>query len=447
MMLKGFGSKITDNFAYIYLTFLGIAVFLQQFLPSYLRYASIESISWKMDDSWCDPKTEGIGTHCFGDFYYPLIFEKQANPWKGAENPYSPVSVLLYKPFNWINNSATPRLALIIFLAFLIISLIYPVLHLKFVLKDISSKTFCTLLVVSLSFAPAIVSIDRGNSQLLLTPFLYLFFMSWTSGNKKRQMIYGMVCILLKPQFIILSLVIFHSSGLKQTMKWLFSIAGIYLLAFAIYPNSFPINIIYWIYRILTFPDYATRGVLMPVNISIGSDIDIILKSLNLAVSKNIVKTIVMTLCVLFLFLLMKKFKHRSKLHNFILILFFPLLFTGTTFHYYLCILFVPFILHLSIRLDSESKGIFDHLRKEEIETPIFSNSTFSFAFLIFSVFSFVPWGIPWKVVFPETQDLDWSGIGVNWIFSQYLLVIFSAIAIWPRRTPNSDRTQDKVKQ
>jgi hypothetical protein len=446
-MLKRFGSKVTDNFAHIYLTFLGIAVFLQQFLPSYLRYASIESISFKMNDGWCDPETEGIGTHCFGDFYYPLIFEKQANPWKGAENPYSPVSVLLYKPFNWINDSATPGSALILFLSALVISLIYPLLHLKFVSRDISSKTFGVLLVVSLSFAPAIVSIDRGNSQLFLIPFLYLFFRSWTSGDRKRQMIYGMVCILLKPQFLILSLVVFHSSGLKRTIKWLFTIAGVYLAAFLMYPSSFPINIIYWIYRLLTFPDYATRGVLMPVNISLGSDIDIILNTLNLEVSKNIVKTFVMALCVAFLYLLVKYFKTRSNMHNFILILFFPLLFTGTTFHYYLSILFIPFILHLSSRLDSESKGMIDHLRKDEIERPALSNSTFSISFLIFSIFSFVPWGIPWQVVYPGTKDLDWSGIGVNWIFSQYLLMIFSVVAIWPRRIPNSQRPQGKVTQ
>ena len=134
-------------------------------------------------------------------------------------------------------------------------------------------------------------------------------------------------------------------------------------------------------------------------------------------------------------------------MHNFILILFFPLLFTGTTFHYYLSILFIPFILHLSSRLDSESKGMIDHLRKDEIERPALSNSTFSISFLIFSVFSFVPWGIPWQVVYPETKDLDWSGIGVNWIFSQYLLMIFSVVAIWPRRIPNSQRPQDKVTQ
>lgn len=444
-MLKRFASKITDNFAHIYLTFLGIAVFLQQFLPSYLRYASIESISWKMNDSWCDPDKEGIGTHCFGDFYYPLIFEKQANPWKGAENPYSPVSVLLYKPFNWINDSSTPRLALILFLTALVISLIYPLLHLKFVSRDISSKTFGVLLVVSLSFAPAIVSIDRGNSQLFLIPFLYLFFRSWTCDDRKKQMIYGMFCILLKPQFLILSLVVFHNSGLKRTIKWLFTIAGIYLVAFLMYPSSFPVNIIYWIYRLLTFPDYATRGVLMPVNISLGSDIDIILNTLNLEVSKNIVKTFVLALCVTFLYLLVKKFKTRSNMHNFILILFFPLLFTGTTFHYYLSILFIPFILHLSSRLDSESKGMIDHMRKDEIERPALSNSTLSISFLIFSIFSFVPWGIPWQVVFPETKDLDWSGIGINWIFSQYLLMIFTVIAIWPRRTPDSQRPQDKV--
>ena len=429
------GRRIATNFIGIYLAFLAVAVFLQQFLPSYLKYASIESVSWKLIDGWCNPKSQGIGDHCFSDFYNTLLSENKINPWRGS-NPYSPLSMLTFRPFSWLDQLPFPRLALILYLSMLVIALIFPVFHLKFVAREISFQTFSILLLVTLLCAPAIVSIDRGNNLVVLVSFLYLFFRSWLLDENRKILFYGLICVGLRPQFIILSIVILQCVGLRKTIKWLISIVTLYLVSFILYPQSFPINIIYWIYRILTFPDYATRGAMTPVNISLSSDIDIIFKTLNLNISSTFIKSFIVIVAALFIYFLIKGIRRRSKIHNLILLLLLPLLFTGTAFHYYLILLYIPFLFHFARLLDKPVKGSLLHLQEEEVQSPILSKSLPSFSFLLFSIFAFIPWGIPWNVIFPSLESLDWSGIGINWIVAQYSLLIFALVMIWP---PNAN--------
>jgi hypothetical protein len=444
-MHSKFSSRVAANFTGIYLAFLALAVFLQQFLPSYLNYASIQSVSWKLNDGWCEPQSQGIGVHCFGDFYYPLTFANQINPWQGF-NPYPPLSVLLFRPFSWIDQMPFSRLALILFIATLVIALIFPVFHLKFVAKEISYQTFSILLLVTLLCAPAIVTIDRGNNLLMLIPFLYLFFRNWLIENNNKMFFYGLICVGLRPQFIILGVVIFQSLGLRKTIKWLSSIAALYLASFVLYPQSFPMNVAYWVYKLFTFPDYAARGVLMPVNISLSSDLDIVLIALGINLSTSFIKAFIGITAALFIYFLAMGIRRRSKIHNLILLLFLPLLFTGTAFHYYLILLYIPFLFHFARLLDKQAKGSLLRLHEEEVQRPILSRSLPSFSFLLFSIFAFIPWGIPWNVIFPSLKNLDWSGIGINWIVAQYSLVFFALVMIWPSNTDLLRRSRKEVR-
>jgi hypothetical protein len=433
-MRSKFRRIVTENFTSIYLTFLALAIFFQQFLPSYLKYTSIESISWKLNDGWCNPQSQGIGIHCFGDFYFPLTFANQIDPWYGY-NPYPPLSVLVFRPFSWLDQLSFSRLALILFIATLVFALIFPVFHLKFVAKEISYKTFSTLFIVSLLCAPAIATIDRGNNLLILIPFLYLFFRSWLLDNNSRTMIYGLICVGLRPQFIILTVIIFQSVGLRKTIKWLISIAALYLVSFMLYPQSFPMNIVHWVQRLLSYPDYAERGALMPVNISLSSDIDVVLAALGINISTGFINTLIGIVAALFIYFFAKGVRYRSKIHNLLLLLFLPLLFIGTAFHYYLIVLYIPFLFHFARLLDKPVNGSLLRLQEEEVKSPSLSRSIPSFSFLLFSVSAFIPWGIPWNVIFPSLKSLDWSGIGINWIVAQYSLLVFALVMSWPQKT------------
>lgn len=436
----------TIHFTSVYLAFLGCAIFVQQFLPGYLRYASIEAISYRMEDGWCDPKKDGIGTHCFGDFYYPLTFVDLDNPWRDVVNPYPPISLLLYKPFSLISDVSFPRVALSLFLITLLLSLVFPVLHLRFVAKEISVSVFAVLVLVTLLCAPALMSLDRGNNQLMLTPFLYLFIRHCMLQNHSNIMMYGLFCVLLKPQMIFLVILIYQIVGLKKTCKWLFGVSIIYALSFLIYFRSFPMNILEWLYRALTFQDYAGRGILMPVNVSISSDIDVLLNIANLEVSRNSVKLFVYLLMGGFTYLLLRNLRTRSYMHNFILILFYPLLFTGTAFHYYLCLLYIPFIYHFASQIQSPRIGSIKLVADQETSLPTLSSTLPGFTFLLFTITAFIPWGIPWSALFPSLRGRGWDVIGVNWIFAQYALLIFAIVMILHYPKTGSVRINGKVK-
>jgi hypothetical protein len=426
-------SQASEKFVSVYLSFLAIAIFVQQFLPGYLGYSTIVANSFQTNDGWCEPQSEGIGVHCFGDFYYPLTFIGRENPWEGVINPYPPTSLILYQPFDWLAGITMPRIALSVFLISLIISLVFPILHLRFVSKEITNKNFAFLLLVTLTCAPALMSIDRGNIQLFLIPPLYMFLRGCLLSNEKQVMVYGLICVFIKPQFVVLAFVIYSLVGLKKTIKWMLINVLIYILTFLIYLRSFPNNILDWINQTLSFQDYAGRGVLMPVNVSISSDIDIILNVLNLEVSQMTVKYFVYLLLIGFTILLVRNLKRRSLIHNFTLVLFYPLLFTGTVFHYYLTILYVPFLFYVSFLSQSDHAGSLKVFKRLESDFPSLSKPFQSKAFLLFALLTFIPWGIPWSAIFPSLAGRGWDLIGINWVFSQYALLAFGLTLILQR--------------
>ena len=438
-------SRLKANFTTAYFACLAIAIFIQQFLPGYLRYSSIEAVSYRMNDGWCDPQKDGIGVHCFGDFYYPLTFVGNENPWSEIVNPYPPISLAIYKPFEWLSNVTAPRISLSLFLICLVISLLFPIFHMRFVTKEISTHSFVIMALVTLTCAPALMSLDRGNNQLFMIPPLYMFFRAILLNKEKQVLVFGLICVCIKPQFIVLGFLVFCSFGLKKTVKWLLTSGIIYAISFTLYLGSFPANILDWVQQALNFQEYAGRGILMPVNVSISSDIDIVLNVINQDVSRTFVKTIVYLLLLGFTFLLVKNLGKRSIIHNFVLVLFLPLLFTGTAFHYYLTILYVPFLYFFVSLLQEKKYGSIEAFTRIENSRPSLSNPLQGSTFLAFALLSFIPWGIPWSAIFPSLEGRGWDVIGINWLFSQYALLAFATVMIFQRRSTLQLKNHDKV--
>lgn len=418
--------RSTERFVSVYLSCLAVAIFIQQFLPGYLGYSTIAANSFKTSDGWCEPQKEGIGDHCFGDFYYPLTFIGTDNPWEGVMNPYPATSIIIYQPFDWLAELTIPRVSLSAYVVCLILSLLFPILHLRFIAKEINTKNFVLLLIVTLTCAPALMSIDRGNIQLFLIPSLYMFLRGCLLNNQKQFFVYGLICVCIKPQFIVLAFVIYILIGLKRAISWLLISGFIYLLSFLLYFRSFPQNTLDWLRQSIDFQDYAERGVLMPVNVSISSDIDVILNIMNLEVPQTTVKGIVYVLLIGFTILFLRNLKKRSLIHNFVLVLFYPLLFTGSVFHYYLTIIYVPFLFYIACLNQSEHSGSIKIFNRIEANQPSLSRPLQNKAFLVFALLSFIPWGIPWSAIFPELLGRGWDVIGINWLFSQYALLIFA---------------------
>jgi hypothetical protein len=149
--------------------------FVTTLLTAYFDLHPIEAISWVINDGWCKIGVEGLGKHCFGDYYYPLTLANLANPWAASQIGYPPLALAMWKPFIFIEQLLPGKTGLILFSATSWICAVFPLIHQRFVLKKLSNgATAFGLLVISVC-APVIVTLDRGNNQLLVLPLFYLF--------------------------------------------------------------------------------------------------------------------------------------------------------------------------------------------------------------------------------------------------------------------------------
>jgi hypothetical protein len=430
--MKNYHLKIVyeDSMTKILILLITVITFFNQFFPDYLGYKRIEAISFMTDDGWCSPRTEGLGVHCFGDYYYPFSFLDSPNPWRGQPNPYNAGSLIMYEIFQQISNFSSPRIALSAFILILVGCLVFPIVHLWKISHEINATEALQLLIIFLGCAPAIMAIDRGNTVLLTTPFLYLILRALIKGNAIEALSYGLVLVLIKPQFVILGLVIAVSFGAKQLLAWLISCSALVFLPFLYYYQSFPSNILDWVRQLKEFQNYGSSGTLNPVNMSLKSDLQVIVNILNVTISEDVFTYAVYVIGVVALLYLCFDFRKRSIYHQLTSILFLVILFAGTTFHYYLSTLLIPVLCFFLISKDKKSSIFIQNLKKSELQHPWISKRIQAWATTLFLIANFVPWAIPWSL-FDRFDGRGWENIGINWLPGQFLTAACGLVVIF----------------
>ena len=430
-LINRIADKIHKTYLVPYISVLAFALFFQQFLPDYFRFSKLEAISFRSNDGWCESKLEGFGIHCFGDFYYPRTFMKLANPWEGGMNPWPPFSFYVYKPLDFLSVTVNPRFGIIFFICFSLIAVLFPLFHLKFIAKEISGLGFSILLMITFTFSPIIVSLDRGSNVIFCIPFLYLFFLSLLNDKNRVAMLYLSILILLKPQFMILTLLFYYFKGLRYFLIRTLFLSVLFISSFALYPKSFPNNIINWLSHTLAYQNYGGKGMLVPPNLSMTSNINVFANIFNFNIPNSISRILVYFLAILCLSYCVKVNKRRTIWHNFIALLFFPILFTGTAFHYYLSILYVPVLIYVALVFATKASMFLDRVNSCEFKLPVLTKNFQSRVLLLFSICAFIPWGIPWSLVTGDFRNRGWDTVGINWLPAQYLLMVLALSVIF----------------
>jgi hypothetical protein len=146
-----------------------------------------ESLIFSVNDGWCNPISDGIGNHCFGDFYNFMsgdIFK----PWTEVKTPYPPLAILYFIPYEFIiSNFGVTKLILFVHLLFLLFCVVFPVLHLN-LSKRIKKGTENTVISFAMLLsAPALMAFDRGNNIVMCVPFLYLLFLKTLEKKKSAK--------------------------------------------------------------------------------------------------------------------------------------------------------------------------------------------------------------------------------------------------------------------
>lgn len=437
-------SQKIKSFIIIFLSFNSIAFAIQTLLPSYLNYASSEALSAKVNDEHCIPRLQGIGMHCFGDYYYSLQFVKLTNPWSEGHFPYPPLSVFVFKPFMYLQSYfPNNHLSLNMYLVFLITCSLFPTIFTYVCDRD----NFKSLLILALTFssAPIIMSFDRGNNQLMLVPLYFIFQIGYLKNGTYSLFVAGLLLVLLKPQMILLGMIFLANREFKRLILWLCSSIILFFLSFFLINRNIVSNVKSYLLQLTGYQNYTNAGSLNPTNFSFANSWSLI---------KRIVSTIfpnVSTLdptgkwsfyspfvSILIIFsvsiVLLISGKHNPKYINLIIVFSIPIFIPNVSFSYYLVSLSILFIIFISksiILLKQNLIGeVLESPSTQDILEILSLNRLIRYFLSTSLILIIIPWTIPWKV-FPYFQDVFWSGIGINWFFAQLILTITFILSLF----------------
>ena len=244
-----------------------ISVGIWMFTASYFAIEILPSLSFSADDRHCIPSSQGVGSHCFGDYYYPLNIAKQQSPWHGY-NPYPAAPMSIFKLFEWIENlTNSSRFGLASYLSINMLAIATPAIWIS---KSMGLRYGATIFVLSGPFSYAgMIALDRGNLIGLISPPLLLFLVGLKNANF-NYVHFGIIgSAIIKPQFAVLALVFILMNQYRPFFVSIRMVVLTQVLPFVLWPNSFINNVPKSLKMLLQFNSIDEPGSLYPPQISI----------------------------------------------------------------------------------------------------------------------------------------------------------------------------------
>ncbi len=401
------------KFTEVYTKALGVAIFWALLIPGYIGQAPSRVISYYIDDGACDPEIQGIGVHCFGDFYYNIAVGRLDNPWSSVPNPNPPLMQLFYEIFAPVSDS---RIGISIYLMLLIALTLIPLILIK--CNKIFPHHECSLLMLFvLTCSPFLIAIDRGSFSIAFFPLTFFLFYAHVKNQRLKENIILILMVLLKPQMILFSLILIRTRPLASVVKILVLQVLLSVFSFRLYGENISDLSRQYLTQAINYQNYSPWGSLFPVNISITNLIGTPLKILGLEERLFLLR--ISLTAVILIFLLFKLLKYKSRmgpLEIFTLVTLTIILLPGVTFAYYLCLALTPIIVTLISRFNENSHQTDFILRNR-------SASQFG---MISLILLFIPWTIPIGVILPEFADsYTFASVGLNWYPGLILLHLF----------------------
>ncbi len=334
---------------YIFIAFI-FSLFSVLYLPSYYDINLTETISYYVSDSWCPQSEDGIGYHCFGDFYYNFTVANSQNPWATSLGiPYPPLSIYYSKPFTLIGNYFGNERALILNLVLSIFSLLSPIIFLRIKKIITNNDVFIQTMIIILS-SPVIMVLDRGNNIVILFPFLFFLYYCALKSNYKAFSILLLFCVLYRPQFILFILIFLHKREFKQFFKLLFLYILSILSSFILYPSDIFNGIKKWISSLTQYDALSSDPNFWPVNYSLRGSLELINhmissneSSFNMNFAFSFFNTTFIIGCFT-LFLILVLYRSTTPFEILVLLTLLSILAPGLTYQYYLIFLLIPLI-------------------------------------------------------------------------------------------------------
>jgi hypothetical protein len=401
-------------------------------LSAYLQQGYTETISFFVRDGWCNLETEGIGIHCFGDFYAPITVAGDTNPWSNDLNlAYTPLN---FSYFRIVSSPLVASLgshsALLINLLATLICLSIPGVFIWRNQQRFQSISGPWVLLLSLSSAPSLMLIDRGSSSFLLFPLVFFFYRAIVEDNYKQATLTLLVMALWKPQTVILVVGIWIYMGIRPFLKTLLLIASSFVFSFILYPKNYFENFITWLNNSAEYQSYVP--IPTPGNYSFINFVGFVWGGMKIVAGTTtdlqdafrpplapiFVSSFSAAFAILVIGLLVHSRKRITKSQFTLISSIYLLTIPGTSFGYYLTLMLIPlFVIPRTDNsvTDSEERDIL-------LWTP----------YLSLLVLMVPAWPLNWSNL-PVDVGASWQILGIHWTLvhtAASMLVLASTVRL-----------------
>lgn len=281
--------------------------------------------------------------------------------------------------------------------------------------------------------APMIMSFDRGNLQMITTPFLYLCIYYFVANEPKWFLISSCFLIMLKPQYVLLGMLLIPRRDLKIFIQWITVTFLTFFSSFLLYPINLVSNIKDYLNQIESFNHYIPLGSLYPTNLSLSSTFSLVHRFFTtdtLQNSNNVndffIQVLASSAFLLFCaFLFWRKGQLINQYSLLYVVICLPLLLPGITFAYHASSL-VLLLVFIGVKIYDEN---YISGNRNSPTYFIENKLTFVLTSLIASLL-FIPWSIPWNII-PYYNQLPDGEMTITWTILQLLIsVLFVKIII-----------------
>jgi hypothetical protein len=229
---------------------------------------------------------------------------------------------------------------------------------------------------------------------------------------------------LFKPQFVLFVLAFIIYRNWRRVRQWLTYSAAGYIVAFAVHYHSFPQNVNSWLGHVYNYSNYAEKGAIFPVNLSLSNLIEIMLKVTEIEIPDLLIRFICYGILIVAIGAICTFGQRNSLDFNIFYISMLPIVFVETTFHYYLILILIPvcFVFLDAMQEERDPNG-----SKRQI---LLQGKILRFLLSGTLYLTFIPWSIPY-VLAESLIGRGWSIIGINWLPGQFFINALMCWLVW----------------
>lgn len=208
-----------------------------------------EIFSFVVQDGWCDAATQGVGMHCFGDYYAPVAFVNEGNPWNNAYGvpiAYTATGMLPFVLGALAAKTAVGGFPLLVgFLVVTGVAALTPALLTAWGRRSWTDRLLVVLLI-GVATTPLLTTVDRGSGAAWAVPFLVMFVV-WLKRDPWWVAPAGLVAAAaVRPQFLFAGVALLAVRRFRDLALALAAGVTMLLIGFAMWPGGFRENLDAW---------------------------------------------------------------------------------------------------------------------------------------------------------------------------------------------------------